>query len=69
MHCFDAGFDCPAIVNAEIQEEILNIASQHAQTVHGVTIAPEMAEQIKTLIKNEKKVAKTYWRLNSRLSH
>jgi predicted small metal-binding protein len=51
--CSDAGFDCKAVVKANTEQEVLSIAAQHAQQVHGVTVTPEMAEQIKTLIKEE----------------
>lgn len=50
LRCKDAGFDCAAVVKAETEAEVLQIAAQHAQEVHHVTITPEMAEQIKPLI-------------------
>jgi predicted small metal-binding protein len=53
LHCSDAGFECDAVVTANSDEEVLNIAAKHAQEVHGVTVTPEMASQIKTLIKEE----------------
>jgi predicted small metal-binding protein len=53
LHCSDAGFDCKAVVRANTEEEVLKKAAEHAQTVHGVTLTPEMAAQIKTLIKEE----------------
>lgn len=55
LHCADAGFDCKAVVQAETVEEILAQAAEHAQVVHGVTVTPELAEQIKGLIKDEEK--------------
>lgn len=51
LHCSDAGFDCKAVVTANTEEEILAQAAAHAQSVHGVTVTPEMAEQIKTKIR------------------
>ena len=53
LHCSDAGFECTAVVKANSEEEVLNIAAKHAQDVHGVTVTPEMADQLKTLIKEE----------------
>ena len=53
LHCSDAGFECQAVVTAETEEEILAQAAEHARTVHGVTVTPELAEQIKQLIKTE----------------
>ena len=53
LHCSDAGFECDAVVKANSDEEVLNIAAKHAQEAHGVTVTPEMASQIKTLIREE----------------
>lgn len=50
LECAHAGFTCDAVVTANTDEEILNIAAKHALDVHGTTVTPEMAEQIKTLI-------------------
>jgi predicted small metal-binding protein len=50
LQCSDAGFTCDAVVTANTEEEILTIAAEHARTVHGTTVTPEMADQIKTLI-------------------
>lgn len=57
LHCSDAGFDCKAVIHAASDEEILNQAAVHAKEVHGVTVTPELAEQIKGLIKDEKLAA------------
>ncbi|ADB39500.1 DUF1059 domain-containing protein [Spirosoma linguale] len=53
LHCRDAGFDCEAIVRADTDEEVLAQAAQHAQQVHGVTVTPELAAGIKSLIHDE----------------
>lgn len=53
LHCRDAGFDCEGVIRANSEEEVLNLAAQHAQEVHGVSVTPEMAEQLKTLIRDE----------------
>ena len=53
LNCSDAGFVCDAVVTADTEEEVLTIAAEHAQSVHGVTVTPEMVEQIRTLIKDE----------------
>jgi predicted small metal-binding protein len=50
LHCRDAGFDCEAVVRANTDEEVL---AQAAQQVHGVTVTPELAATIKTLIHDE----------------
>ena len=53
LHCRDAGFDCEGVIVANSEEEVLSKASQHALEVHGVTVTPELADQLKTLIKEE----------------
>lgn len=52
LNCADAGFNCPTVVTANTEEEVLAIAAEHARTVHGTTVTADMAEQIKTLIKD-----------------
>ena len=54
LNCSDAGFDCPVVISANSENEVLNQAAQHALDVHGVTVTPELAEQLRTLIKDEK---------------
>ena len=54
LHCADAGFDCPAVIHAETDEEILTQAAEHAKSVHGLSVTAELAEQIKGLIKEDK---------------
>ena len=53
LHCHDAGFECEGVIKANTEEEVLNLAAQHALEVHGVTATPELAEQLRTLIKDE----------------
>lgn len=53
LHCRDAGFDCNGVVKAATEAEVLQQAAEHAQSVHQVTVTPEMAEQIRTLIRDE----------------
>lgn len=53
LHCADAGFDCAAVIHAETDEEVLAQAAEHAKTVHGLSVTPELAEQIKGLIKED----------------
>jgi predicted small metal-binding protein len=52
LHCSDAGFTCQAVVTANTTEEVLQQAAKHAHEVHGVTVTPEMAAQIRTLIRD-----------------
>ncbi len=53
LNCSDAGFDCKGVLTASTEEEILQQAAVHAKEVHGVTVTPEMVQQIKSLIKDE----------------
>ena len=53
LRCRDIGFDCKHEIRAEDENEILQQAAEHAQTVHNVTVTPEMAEQVKKLIREE----------------
>ena len=57
LHCSDAGFDCKAVIHAATDEEVLNQAAAHAKEAHGVTVTPELARQIKAVIRDEKKEA------------
>lgn len=56
LNCCDVGFDCPGVIRANSEEEVLNQAAQHALEAHGVTVTADMAAQIKTLIKDEEEV-------------
>jgi predicted small metal-binding protein len=53
LRCRDAGFDCEHEVRAESEEELLRQVAEHAQTVHDVEVTPELAEQVKSLIRDE----------------
>ena len=53
LNCSDAGFDCGTKIQAESEEEILSQAAEHAQAEHNIQVTPELAAQIKTLIKDE----------------
>ena len=53
LRCRDAGFDCEHEICAESVEEVLRQAAEHAQTVHNVEVTPELAEQVKSLIRDE----------------
>lgn len=54
LHCRDAGFDCEGIITGNSEDEIIIQAEKHAQEVHHVTVTPELATQLKALIKEEK---------------
>ncbi|MBD0298194.1 MAG: DUF1059 domain-containing protein [Flavisolibacter sp.] len=51
LRCRDVGFECDKVIRANTEEEVLQQAAEHAQKDHHVQVTPQMAEQIKTLIK------------------
>jgi predicted small metal-binding protein len=53
LHCRDAGFDCPQVIRAESENEVLQQAAAHADAEHGVAVTPQLAEAIKGLIREE----------------
>lgn len=57
LKCSDVGFDCPAVIHADSEDDILSQAAKHALEAHGVTVTAEMAEQVKTLITDEAEAA------------
>ena len=54
IHCKDVGFDCDGVVRAGSEEEVLQLAAEHAQSVHGVTeLTSEMIEKVQSVIRDE----------------
>ena len=54
IHCKDVGFDCEGVVRANSEEEVLQLAAEHAKSVHGVTeLTNEMVEKVKSVIRDE----------------
>ncbi len=53
LHCRDAGFDCQGVIRGNTEDEVMKQAAQHALDVHGVSVTPEMASQLRTLIKED----------------
>tara|TARA_R100000935_G_C2783376_1_gene142707 strand:- start:409 stop:579 length:171 start_codon:yes stop_codon:yes gene_type:complete len=53
IYCRDAGFDCDAVIKAESDQEVLNLAAIHVKEVHGVTPNPEISEDLALLINEE----------------
>lgn len=52
LACRDAGFDCDAVVRGESTDDVLAQAGPHAEEVHGVQVTPEMAGQLRTLVRD-----------------
>ncbi len=53
IYCKDAGFDCAEVVRGQTEEEVLQKAAEHAKAVHNTEVTPEMAQQVRALIKDE----------------
>ena len=53
IYCKDAGFDCAEVVRGQTEEEVLQKAAEHAKAVHNTQVTPEMAPQVRALIKDE----------------
>jgi predicted small metal-binding protein len=53
LKCRDVGFDCDGEIRAASTEEVLRQAAAHAKAEHQREVTPELAEQIKGLIRGE----------------
>jgi predicted small metal-binding protein len=53
LNCRDAGFDCNKVIMADNENEVMRQAAEHAREVHGMEVTPEMAQEIKSLIREE----------------
>ena len=53
LHCSDAGFDCKGVITAATEEEVLQGAAQHALEVQHVSVTPQLADQLRSLIRDE----------------
>lgn len=54
IQCRDVGFDCPAVVRAETEEDALQQVAQHAMSVHGMTeVTPEVVAKVKSVMRDE----------------
>lgn len=53
LYCRDAGFDCGAVVRGQTVDEIMKAAAEHGKQVHNLEVTPQLAEQLKGLIRDE----------------
>ncbi len=53
LRCRELGFDCDQEIRAETEDEVLRQAAAHARSQHNVEVTPELAAQVKTLIRDE----------------
>lgn len=53
LRCRDAGFDCDKEIHASSDDAVMSQAAEHALKAHNVQVTPELASQIKKLIREE----------------
>ena len=54
IRCRDVGYDCDGVIRAETEAEALQMAAQHAQTVHGLKeVSPEVVAKVKSVMREE----------------
>jgi predicted small metal-binding protein len=53
LACGDLVPGCPAVVTAETEDEILQIAAQHAVEAHGLTVDDSLVVAVKGAIRDE----------------
>ncbi len=57
LACADLVPGCPAMIEAETDEEILQIAAKHAVEAHGLTVDDELVAAVQGAIREERKPA------------
>lgn len=54
LNCRDVGFDCDGVCQAETEEEVLQMASEHARTMHNIDeISEEVVAKVRAAIRDE----------------
>jgi predicted small metal-binding protein len=54
LRCRDVGLDCEGELRADTEEELLEKAAEHAQTVHNMTqMPPEVVAKVRAAIRTE----------------
>jgi predicted small metal-binding protein len=53
LRCSDAGFACDHEIRAKSEADVLEQAAAHAQSVHHVDVTPDLAAQIRPLIRTD----------------
>jgi predicted small metal-binding protein len=53
LRCGDMMTGCDYVARAESEEELMQKAAQHAREAHGITVSPEVVQQIKSKIRDE----------------
>ena len=52
LYCREAGFDCNTVIDGATTDEILTKVRSHALADHGLTVSPDLADQVRTLIRS-----------------
>ena len=54
IRCKDVGFDCNGVIRAPTEDQALEMAAEHAKTVHGVRdITPDVLAKVKRAMHDE----------------
>ncbi len=54
IYCRDVGYDCEGVIRAKTEAEALNLAAEHANTVHGLKeVTPDVVKKIKSVMREE----------------
>jgi predicted small metal-binding protein len=53
MKCGDLMPGCDFEARGDTEEDIMNAAATHAKEVHGLNVTPELADKVKSEIKDE----------------
>ena len=53
FHCRDAGMKCDYVARGSSDDEIMTQAGKHAQTVHGMSLSPDLEKTVRGLIHEE----------------
>ena len=53
LRCDDMMTGCDYVARAESEDELMQKAAQHARDAHGITVSPEVVQQIKRKIRDE----------------
>ncbi len=50
LACAELVPDCPQVITADTEDELLAEAGRHAEEVHGLQVTPELVEQVRAHI-------------------
>lgn len=54
LNCKDVGFDCDGVCRGETVEKVLQMAAEHARTMHNIhQIPPEVVAKVRAAIRDE----------------